>query len=42
MTDWTDGRPIFMDLADRIAADILAGLIPDFRCVKCIYSPGRG
>ena len=29
MTDWTDGRPIFMDLADRIAADILAGLIPE-------------
>ena len=27
--DWTDGRPIFMDLADRIAADILAGLIPE-------------
>ncbi len=29
MSDWTDGRPIFMDLADRIAADILAGLIPE-------------
>ena len=29
MSDWTDGRPIFMDLADRIAADILSGLIPE-------------
>ncbi len=29
MSEWTDGRPIFMDLADRIAADILAGLIPE-------------